>query len=91
MLGFRNVIVLNTKSQYIPEVVVVRRGASGVGERERGVGQLGGGFKQGQFTSNLRGGRAVLVTSGGSQVSGRGYKGELARGAKRMRHVNMWK
>ncbi len=46
------------------------------------MGQLGGGYKQGQFTSNLRGGRAVLVTSGGSQVSGRGFKGELARGAR---------
>jgi hypothetical protein len=46
------------------------------------VGQLGGGYKQGQFTSNLREGRAVLVTSGGSQVSGKGYKGELARGAR---------
>ncbi len=36
--------VLDIKSQYIPEVVVVRRGQSGFGERERGgVGQLGGG------------------------------------------------
>jgi hypothetical protein len=69
------VSVLDIKSQYIPEVVVVRRGAIGVwGAGEGGVGQLGGGYKRGQFTSNLRRGRAVPVTSGGSQVSGRGHK-----------------
>ncbi len=57
-------------------------GHLGLGSGKGGVGQLGGGYKQGQFTSNLRGGRAVLVTSGRSQVSGKGYKGELARGAR---------
>ncbi len=40
------------------------------------------GYKRGQFTSNLRGRRTVPVTSGGSQVSGRGHKGELAKGAR---------
>jgi hypothetical protein len=57
-------------------------GHLGLGSGNGGVGQLGGGYKQGQFTSNLREGRAVLITSGGSQVSGRGYKGELARGTR---------
>jgi hypothetical protein len=73
--GLSGISVLDIKSQYIPEVVVVRRGAIGVwGAGEGGVGQLGGGYKRGQFTSNLRRGRAVPVTSGGSQVSGRGHK-----------------
>jgi hypothetical protein len=70
------IIVLDIKSQYIPEVVVVRRGETGVwGAGKGGVGQLGGRYKRGQFTSNLRRRRAVPVTSGGSQVSGRGHKG----------------
>jgi hypothetical protein len=34
-------IVLDIKSQYIPAVVIVRRGASGVRERERGGGSIG--------------------------------------------------
>jgi hypothetical protein len=45
------------------------------------VGQLGGGYKRGQSTSNLRGRRAVPVTSGGSQVSGREHKGR-SKGSK---------
>jgi hypothetical protein len=40
------------------------------------------GYKRGQFTSNLRGRRTIPVTSGGSQVSGRGHKKELAGGAR---------
>jgi hypothetical protein len=79
-------VVLDIKSQYIPEVVVVRRGAVGVLGRGRGgwVNWVKG-YKRGQFTSNLRGRRTIPVTSGGSQVSGRGHKGELARGAREAR------
>jgi hypothetical protein len=70
--------VLDTKSQNIPDFVVVRHGAGGV------LGSWGGGgwvnwvkgSKWGQFTSNLRGRWTIPVTSGGSQVSGRGHKGE---------------
>ncbi len=59
-------------------------GAGQLGFREAGggVGQLGEGYKRGQFTSNLRGRRTIPVTSGGSQVSGRGHKGELVKGAR---------
>ncbi len=57
----------------------------------RGVGQLGEGNKWGQFTSNLRGRRTIPVTSGGSQVRGRGPNGggngELAGGARGARGV----
>ncbi len=75
--------VLDIKSQYIPEVVVVRRGAVGVlGGGRGGVGQLGEGIQTGSVYSSLRGRRTIPVTSGGSQVSGRGHKGELARGAR---------
>ncbi len=48
----------------------------------------GGGFnsvkghKRGQFTDNLGPRWTIPVTSGGSQVSGRGHKGELVRGAR---------
>jgi hypothetical protein len=42
-----NITVLDIKSQYIPEVVVVRRGAVGVLGRGRGVGQLGEGVQVG--------------------------------------------
>ncbi len=84
--------VLDTKSQNIPEVVVVRRGAGGV------LGKLGGwvnwvrGSKWGQFTSNLRGRWTIPVTSGGSQVckwkeTQRGDKGELAGGARGARGI----
>ncbi len=40
------------------------------------VGQLGAGWgKRGQFTSNLRGRWTIPISTGGCQVSGRGYKG----------------
>jgi hypothetical protein len=77
-----NVPVLDIKSQCIPEVVVARRGQLGFWEVGGGVGQLGEGVQTGQFTSNLRGRRTIPVTSGGSQVSVRGRKGELARGTR---------
>ncbi len=69
-------VVLDTKSQDIPEVVVVRRGAGGVlGSWEGRVNWVRG-SKWGQFTSNLRGRWTIPVTTGGSQVSGKGHKGE---------------
>jgi hypothetical protein len=40
------------------------------------------GYKRGQFTDNLGPRWTIPVTSGGSQVSGRGHKGELVRGAR---------
>ncbi len=43
------------------------------------------GYKRGQSTDNLGPKWTNPVTSGGSQVSGRGHKGELARGAMRAR------
>ncbi len=51
------------------------------------MGQLGEGWgKQGQFTSNLRGGRTIPVTAGGRQVSGKGVQRgvgkKTARGAR---------
>ncbi len=69
--------VLDTKSQNIPEVVVVRRGGGGVPGTWEGRVNWVGGSKWGQFTSNLRGSWTIPVTSGGSQVSGRGHKGEI--------------
>ncbi len=57
-------------------------GQLGFWEAGRGVGQPGEGHKRGQFTSNLRGRRTIPITSGGSQVSGRGHKGELVKGAR---------
>ncbi len=60
-----------------------------LGAGQLGFWEVGGGwvnwvkgYKRGQFTSNLRGRRTNPVTSGGSQVSGRRLKGELARGAR---------
>jgi hypothetical protein len=74
--------VLDTKSQNIPEVVVVRRGAGGVlGIWEGWVNWVTGG-EWGQFTSILRGRWTVPITTGECQVSGRGHKGE-ARGVSK--------
>jgi hypothetical protein len=82
----RVIIVLDTKSQNIPEVVVVRRGAGGVLGIWEGWVNWVKGSKWGQFTSNLRGRWTIPVTTGGSQASGRGHKGEtkgeLAGGAR---------
>jgi hypothetical protein len=86
------VAVLDTKSQNIPEVVVVRRGAVGVPGIWVGWVNWVRGSKWGQFTSNLRGRWTIPVTTGGSQVSGKGHKGELAggaRGIRELRHVYM--
>jgi hypothetical protein len=69
-------IVLDTKSQNIPEVVVVGRGAGGVPGIWEGWVNWVKGSKRGQFTNNLRGRRTIPVTTGGSQVSGKGHKGE---------------
>jgi hypothetical protein len=71
--------VLDTKSQNIPEVVVVRRGAGGIPGIWEGWVNWVKGSKRGQFTSNLRGRWTIPVTSGGSQVSGKGHKGETKR------------
>jgi hypothetical protein len=80
------IIVLDTKSQNIPEVVVVRRGAGGILGIWEGWVNWVKGSKWGQFTSNLRERWTIPVTSGGSQVSGkgrqRGDKGEPVRGAR---------
>ncbi len=75
-LFFRIPSVLDTKSQNIPEVIVVRRRGGGVLGNWEGWVNWVKGNKQGQFTSNLRGRRTIPVTSGGSQVSGKGHKGE---------------
>ncbi len=69
-------IVLDTKSQNIPEVVVVRRGGGGAPGIWEGWVNWVKGSKRGQFTSNLRGRWTIPVTSGGSQVSGKRHKGE---------------
>ncbi len=78
--------VLDTKSQNIPEVVVVRRGVGGILGIWEGWVNWVKGSKWGQFTSNLRGRWTIPVITGGSQVSGmgiqRGDKGEPARGAR---------
>ncbi len=79
--------VLDTKSQNIPEVVVVRRGAGGVWGVGRGWVNWVRGSKWGQFTNILRGRWTIPVTTGGSQVSGKGHKGELAGGARGVRGV----
>ncbi len=83
--------VLDTKSQNIPEVVVVRRGAGGVLGIWEGWVNWVKGSKLGQFTSNLRGRWTIPVTTGGSQVSGREHKGEtkgeLAGGARGARGI----
>jgi hypothetical protein len=82
----QNLIVLDTKSQNNPEVVVVRRGVGGI--LGIWVGWVNGvkGSKWGQFTSNLRGRWTIPVTTGGSQVSGKGVQrgdnGEPSRGAR---------
>ncbi len=85
--------VLDTKSQNIPEVVVVRRGAGGVLGIWEGRVNWVKGSKWGQFTSSLRGRWTIPVTAGGCQVSGRGHKGE-AKGSWQgeqgeLRHVYM--
>jgi hypothetical protein len=72
--------VLDTKSQNIPEVVIVRRGAGGVLGIWEGWVNWVKGSKWGQFTSNLRGRWTIPITTGGCQVSGRKHKGE-ARGS----------
>jgi hypothetical protein len=73
-------IVRDTKSQNIPEVVVVRRGVGGILGIWVGWVNWVKGSKWGQFTSNLRGRWTIPVTTGGSQVSEvgiqRGDKGE---------------
>jgi hypothetical protein len=66
--------VLDTKSQNVPEVVVVRRGVGGVLGIWVGWANLVKGSKWGQFTSNLIGRWTIPVTTGGSQVSGVRYK-----------------
>ncbi len=74
--SFIHTSVLDTKSQNIPEVVVVRRGAGGVVGIWEGWVNWVKGSKWGQFTSNLRGRWTIPVTTGGCQVSGKGHKGE---------------
>ncbi len=66
--------VLDTKSQNIPEVVVVRRGVGGILGIWVGRVNWVKGSKWGQFTSNLRGRWTIPVTTGGSQVSGKGIQ-----------------
>jgi hypothetical protein len=76
-------LVPNSKSRNIPEIVIVRRGAGGGSGNLGRVGQLGEGRgKQGQFTSDLRGRWTIPVTTGGCQVSRRGHKGDT-KGCKR--------
>jgi hypothetical protein len=58
------------------------RGSWGFGRRDGGGVNWVKGYKRGQFTDNLGPRWTIPVTSGGSQVSGRGHKGELARGAR---------
>ncbi len=72
---FKMNVVLDTKSQNIPEVVVVRRGAGGVPGIWEGWVNWVKGSKWGQFTSNLRGRWTIPITTGGCQVSEREYKG----------------
>jgi hypothetical protein len=57
-------------------------GQLGFGRREGGRVNWVKGYKRGQFTDNLGPRWTIPVTSGGSQVSGRGHKGELVRGAR---------
>ncbi len=84
--------VLDIKSQYIPEVVVVRRGATGV----RGAGRGGGGstgwkvqtgsvYKQ----PEKKEGRSCHIWREPSKWKGtqRGKKGELAGGARGARGI----
>ncbi len=84
--GTNTLLVLDTKSQNIPEVVVVRRVAVGVLGIWEGWVNWVKGSKWGQFTSDLRGRWTIPVTTGGSQVSGkgiqRGDKGKLTRGVR---------
>ncbi len=61
--------VLDTESQNIPEVVVVRRGVGGILGIWVGRVNWVRGSKWDQFTSNLRGRWTIPVTTGGSQVS----------------------
>ncbi len=86
-----SVSVLDTKSQNIPEVVGVRRGAGGVLGNWEGWVNWVKGSKWGQFTSILRGRWTIPVTTGGCQVSGREHKGEakgsLARGVRGVRGI----
>jgi hypothetical protein len=64
-----------------PRSSLLGAGSLGCGNLER-VGQLGEGWgKWGQFTSNLRGRWTIPVTTGGRQVSRRGYKGDT-KGSK---------
>jgi hypothetical protein len=77
------ILVLDTKSQNIPEVVVVRRWVGGVLEIWVGWVNWVKGSKRGQFTSNLRGRWTIPVTTGGSQVSGVGIQRGNERGAKK--------
>ncbi len=77
------VIVLDTESQNIPEVVVVRRGAGGVPGIWEGWVNWVKGSKWGQFTSNLRGRLTIPITTGGCQVSERGAQGEGKRESAR--------
>jgi hypothetical protein len=70
------------RARIFPRSSLLRRGAGGVWKVEGGWVNWVRGSKRGQFTSNLRGRWTIPVTTGGSQVSGRGHKGELARGVR---------
>jgi hypothetical protein len=70
------ITVPHSKSGVVPRSSLLGAGQLGLGNLER-VGQLGEGWgKQGQFTSNLRRRWTIPVTTGGCQVSGKGYKGK---------------
>ncbi len=87
-------VVPDSKSRNIPEVVVVWRQTVGVWGFGGG-GIVGEGWgRWGQFTSNLRLRWTIPVTAGGCQVSRRGHKGgakgELARGEKNKGNCAMY-
>jgi hypothetical protein len=83
---FRNLALLLvywiSRASIFPRSSLLGAGQLGLWKWEGGWVNWVKGYKRGQFTSNLRGRRINPVTSGGSQPSGRGHKGELARGAR---------
>jgi hypothetical protein len=70
--------VLVSKASIFPRSSLLGAGQLGFWEAGKG-GWINWvkGYKRGQFTDNLGPRWTNPVTSGGSQVSGRGYKGEL--------------
>jgi hypothetical protein len=81
-LPFGIVLVLDSKASIFPRSSLLGTGQLGLGGGKGGWVNWVKGYKRGQFADNLGPRWTNPVTSGGSQVSGRGHKGELVKGTR---------